>query len=54
MKTPKANRDEIRGNRLTIMLTDAQKNFVEREANKLGVTMSTWARMALNEKINQR
>lgn len=54
MKTPKKNRNEIRGNRLTIMLTDEQKNDVERQANELGVTMSSWARMVLAEKINQK
>lgn len=54
MKTPKANRNEIRGNTLAILLTDAQKEAVEREANKAGLTMSSWARMAIVEKINQK
>lgn len=54
MKTPKKNRNEICGNRLTIMLTDEQKNDVERQANELGVTMSAWARMAIVSKIKQK
>jgi antitoxin component of RelBE/YafQ-DinJ toxin-antitoxin module len=54
MKTPKDNRDEIRGNTLTIMLTDAQKNAVEREANQMGLSMSAWARMVLAKEINQK
>jgi antitoxin component of RelBE/YafQ-DinJ toxin-antitoxin module len=54
MKTPKVNRDEIRGNTLAILLTDTQKEAVEREANKMGLTMSAWARMVLAEKINQK
>ena len=54
MKTPKANRDEVRRNTLAILLTDAQKEAVEREANKAGLSMSAWARMVLAEKINQK
>lgn len=54
MKTAKANRDEVRSNTLAIMLTDAQKEAVEREANESGLTMSSWARMVLAEKINQK
>ena len=54
MKAPKVNRDEIRGNTLAILLTDTQKEAVEREANKMGLTMSAWARMVLSEKINQK
>jgi hypothetical protein len=54
MKTPKANREEVRGNTLAILLTDAQKEAVEREANKAGLSMSAWVRMVLAEKINQK
>lgn len=54
MKTAKANRDEVRGNTLAILLTDAQKEAVEREANKAGLSMSAWVRMVLAEKINQK
>lgn len=54
MKTPKVNRYEVRGNTLAILLTDAQKEAVEKEANKAGLSMSAWARMVLAEKINQK
>ncbi len=54
MKTPKSNREEVRGNTLAILLTKAQKEAVEREANKAGLSMSAWARMVLAEKINQK
>lgn len=54
MKTPKVNRDEVRGNTLAILLTKEQKKAVEDAANKMGLTMSAWARMVLAEKINQK
>ena len=54
MKTPKANRGEVRENTLAILLTNAQKEAVESEANKVGLSMSAWARMVLAEKINQK
>lgn len=54
MKIAKSNRDEIRGNTLAILLTDAQKEAVEKKANKAGLSMSAWARMVLAEKINQK
>jgi hypothetical protein len=54
MKTKKANRDEVRGNTLAILLTDAQKEAVEKEANNAGLSMSAWARMVLAEKINKK
>lgn len=54
MKTPKVNRGEVRSNTLAVMLADAEKEAVERESNKRGMTMSAWARMVLVEKINQK
>lgn len=54
MKTPKANRDEVRGNTLAVLLTDAQKEAVEKEANIAGLSMSAWTRMVLAEKINKK
>jgi antitoxin component of RelBE/YafQ-DinJ toxin-antitoxin module len=54
MKTPKKNRAEVRSNTLSILLTDEQKEAVEAEANKMGLSMSAWARMILAEKINQK
>lgn len=53
MKTPKANRDEVRESTLTIPLTRAEKEAVKKRSDKIGITMSAWVRMVLNEKINQ-
>lgn len=54
MNKPKANRDEVRENTLCILLSAPEKEAVEREANKMGLSMSAWARMVLAEKINQK
>lgn len=54
MKTQKVNRNDVRKNTLSILLTDDQKEAVEKEANKAGLTMSSWARMVLAEKINRK
>lgn len=54
MKTAKNDRTVIRGNTLSILLTDSQKEAIEKEANKAGLSMSSWARMILAEKINQK
>ena len=54
MKTAKNDRTEIRGNTLAILLTDSQKNAIEKESNKAGLSMSAWVRMVLAEKINQK
>ena len=54
MNKPKSNREEIRSNVLTIMLTNQQKEEIEKQSNKAGLTMSSWARMVLAEKINQK
>ena len=54
MKTAKVNRDEVREYTLSILLSASEKEAVEREANKMGLSMSAWARMVLAEKINQK
>lgn len=54
MKTAKANRDEVRENTLTITATRAEKEAIKKAADKIGLTMSAWVRMVLNEKINQK
>lgn len=54
MKKPKANRENVCGNTLSILLTDAQKEAVERESSRVGLSMSAWVRMILAEKINQK
>ena len=54
MKTPKVNRDEIRKNSLCVLLSAQEKNAIENEANRVGVSMSAWARMVLNEKTGKK
>lgn len=54
MKTKKTNRNEVRENTLCILLTLPEKEAVEKEANKMGLSMSAWARMVIAEKINQK
>lgn len=54
MKTPKSNRDEVRENSFTVTATRAEKEAIKKAADKIGLTMSAWVRMVLNEKINQK
>lgn len=54
MKTAKSNRDEVRENTLCVLLSATEKEAVEKEANKMGLSMSAWARMVIAEKINQK
>lgn len=54
MKTPKANRDEVRESTFTVTATRAEKEAVQRMANQSGLSMSAWVRMVLTEKINQK
>ena len=53
MKTKKSNRDEVRENNLSIPMTKEEKDAVRSTSAKCGLTMTAWARMVLNEKINQ-
>lgn len=54
MKTPKANREEVRESTFTVVVTRAEKEAVQRMANQSGLSMSAWVRMILAEKINQK
>jgi hypothetical protein len=54
MKTPKANRDEVRANSLCVLLSAEEKAAVGKEAYKAGLSLSAWARMVLNEKLKQK
>lgn len=54
MKKPKANRSEVRDNNLSIPMTEDEKEAVRKASSKSGLTMTAWARMALNEKANQK
>jgi uncharacterized protein (DUF1778 family) len=49
MKTKKENRDEIRANSLTVPMSKDEKELVQRAANKMGVTMSAFARVAIKD-----
>lgn len=54
MKTKKANRNEVKEANLVILLTKEQKKAVAKEAEKIGLSQSTWARLVLMEKINNK
>lgn len=54
MKTAKINRDEVRENTICIPVTKEEKEAVQNTASKIGLTMSAWVRMVLNEKISQK
>lgn len=54
MKTAKSNRDEVRENSFTVLTTKAEKEAIQRMADKSGLSMSAWVRMVLNEKINRK
>ena len=54
MKKAKSNRDEVRENTLCVLLSASEKEAVEREANKMGLSMSAWARMVLAKEINRK
>lgn len=49
MKTPKENRDEIRENALTIPMRKDEKEKIRLISQRLGLSMSCLARIALNE-----
>lgn len=49
MKTPKANREEIRGNCLTIPMSRDEKEAVKRAADEMGVSMSSFARIVFKD-----
>jgi predicted HicB family RNase H-like nuclease len=54
MKTPKANRDEVRENTFTVTATKTEKEAIQEMARQSGLSMSAWVRMVLAEKINQK
>ena len=53
MKRPKANREEVRANSLTIPMSKEEKEAVQRAADILGVSMSTFARIAIKEYVRK-
>lgn len=53
MKTPKANREEIRSKTLCISMTKEERDLVRKVAHESGLTDSSWARMILNKEIEK-
>lgn len=53
MKTPRENREEIRGNCLTIPMSRDEKEAVKRAADDMGVTMSAFARIVFKDFIKK-
>lgn len=53
MKTPRSNRDDVRENSFTVMATKAEKEAIQRMADKSGLSMSAWVRMVINRELNK-
>ena len=53
MKTPKVNRDEVRENNLSIPMSKEEKERVRKGADNMGVPMSVFARIALNDYLKK-
>lgn len=53
LKTPKLNREEIRKNSLTVPMSEEEKKRVKKAAHDMGVSMSSFARIALNEFVKR-
>lgn len=54
MKTPKSNREEVRSNSITLLITADEKSKIENAAQEMGVTMSTFVRMVMKEYLNKK
>lgn len=53
MKTPKENRDEVKEETITFTYEKLKKDKLQKFANDMGISMSAFIRLAINEKINQ-
>ena len=53
MKTPTSNRNEVRENSLTVPMTRIEKEQIKKSADNMGVSMSTFARIALKDYIKK-
>ena len=53
MKLKRTNRDEVRENSLNIPMTIIEKEQIRKAADDMGVSMSTLARIALNEYLKK-
>lgn len=54
MNKPKVNRDDVRETTFTVTVTRAEKDAIQTVAAQMGLTMSSWVRMVVAEKINQK
>lgn len=53
MKTKRANRDEVRENSLNVPMSLVEKDQIRKAADNIGVSMSTLARIAINEYLKK-
>ena len=53
MKGYKSNREEVRYNTLTIPMSEKEKDSVRKVSESLGVSMSTFARMAIKAMLRK-
>lgn len=53
MKSARTDRGSVRQCVLTIPLTKAEKEAVQRSADKVGITMSSFARMAIKKNLTE-
>lgn len=53
MKTKRTNRDEVRENSLNVMMSQVEKDRIRKVADDIGVSMSTLARIAINEYLKK-
>jgi antitoxin component of RelBE/YafQ-DinJ toxin-antitoxin module len=49
VKTPKINREEVRENSLTVPMRKEEKEEIQKAADKMGLSMSAFARMAFKD-----
>jgi predicted DNA-binding protein len=54
MNKKKADRSLVRTNTLTFFVTDAEKERIEKAAQKRGMTNSTFGRMVINKYLEER
>lgn len=53
MKTAKINRDEVKSETITFPYERPKKKKLQERADKMGISMSAYIRLVLNEKIDQ-
>lgn len=54
MKTPRTNRDEVKEETITFNYEKPKKEKLQKLADDMGISMSAYIRLAINEKINQK